>query len=73
MSNLIHNEQTKLAATFWNNLSVLSLATGMVVPIISLSALQKSSLALWLPVGLGAVLCVAFFVVSQNTLKDLKE
>src|SRR5262249_33243539 len=32
MSNLVHNEQVKLAATFWNNLSVAALLGVFLVP-----------------------------------------
>jgi hypothetical protein len=32
ISNLVHNEQVKLAATFWNNLSVAALLGVFLVP-----------------------------------------
>jgi hypothetical protein len=32
MSNLVHNEQVKLAATFWNNLGVAALLGVFLVP-----------------------------------------
>ena len=32
MSNLVHNEQVKLAATFWNNLAVAALLGVFLVP-----------------------------------------
>ena len=36
MSNLVHNEQMKLAAKLFNNLGVVSLATGFITPLFSL-------------------------------------
>jgi hypothetical protein len=35
MSNLVHNEQMKLAANLFNNLAVVSVATGFIAPIFS--------------------------------------
>jgi len=35
MSNLVHNEQMKLAANLFNNLAVVSLASGFLAPIFS--------------------------------------
>jgi hypothetical protein len=35
MSNFVHNERVKMAANLFNNLAVVSLATGFVVPLIS--------------------------------------
>jgi hypothetical protein len=35
MSNLVHNEQMKLAANLFNNLAVISLATGFIAPLFS--------------------------------------
>ena len=32
MSNLVHNEQVKLAATFWNNLAIAALLSVFLVP-----------------------------------------
>src|SRR5262245_57575554 len=32
MSNLVHNEQVRLAATFWNNLSIAALFSVFLVP-----------------------------------------
>jgi hypothetical protein len=35
MSNLVHNEQTKMLASLFNNLGVASLATGILAPAMS--------------------------------------
>ncbi|MEI8714773.1 hypothetical protein [Mesorhizobium sp. ISC11] len=35
MSNLIHNEQVKLSATFFNSLGVVCFATGVIIPTIT--------------------------------------
>jgi hypothetical protein len=36
MSHLVHNEQMNLAAAFFNNLGVVSLATGFITPLLSI-------------------------------------
>jgi hypothetical protein len=36
MSNLVHNEQTKMLASLFNNLGVVSLAIGLLAPVMSL-------------------------------------
>src|SRR5262245_53722925 len=55
MSNLVHNEQVKLAATFWNNLSVAALLGVFLVPAFYTrhTMLQQ---ALSIGVGLGAAI-----------------
>ncbi|WP_198008840.1 hypothetical protein [Methylocystis rosea] len=35
MSNLVHNEQLKMIANLFNNLAVVSLATGALTPLFS--------------------------------------
>jgi hypothetical protein len=35
MSNLVHNEQTKMTANLFNNLGVASLVTGVLAPVFS--------------------------------------
>jgi hypothetical protein len=87
MSHLVHNEQMKLAANLFNNLAVVSLASGILVPIFSTrtSATPISfseggyaifgglSINTLGSIFLGLVCCVVFEVVAQSFLAKLKE
>ncbi|MDF3153253.1 hypothetical protein P3C58_14850 [Mesorhizobium sp. XAP10] len=73
MSNLVHNEQVKLGATFFNNLGVAAFATGAIIPIVSLTALGKSDLATWLPFAGGAGIGVFFHYMGHRALRELKD
>ena len=41
MPNLVHNEQTKLFASFLNNLGVAAFAAGLVIPLVSLGFAER--------------------------------
>jgi len=60
MSNLVHNEQVKLAATFWNNLAVAALLGVFLVPAFYTrhTILQQ---ALSIGVGLAAAIGLRMF------------
>ncbi|CAH2399596.1 hypothetical protein [Mesorhizobium escarrei] len=73
VSNLVHNEQVKLFAVFLNNLAVASLATGAIVPMVSLSVVGKSDLAVYIPFGIGAAIAVWFHWWAHRVLRELKE
>ncbi|MCF6119149.1 hypothetical protein L2449_20050 [Mesorhizobium muleiense] len=73
VSNLVYNEQVKLGAVFFNNLAVAAFATGAIVPIVSLSVLGKSDLAIYIPFGVGAGIGVWFHWTAHRLLRDLKE
>jgi hypothetical protein len=52
MSNLVHNEQVKLAATFWNNLAVAALLGVFLVPAFyTRSGSRRRSACGWSPIG----------------------
>lgn len=76
MSNLVHNEQYKMAANLFNNIGVLSLAAGAINPLASFIFRLPDPL----PMGqaliallLGAIGCVVFAGVSQWFLTKLQE
>jgi hypothetical protein len=80
MSNFVHNERVKMAASLFNNLAVVSMASGFVVPLISLFLVPRTAtlVVIDFPVNVGAVIfclsCFAVFVtVAQIILTDLKE
>lgn len=70
MSNLIHNERIKYWATFFNNIAVISFATGGIVP-----AFQEH-VGFWFFAGsllLGLLVAFGFIALSQWELGRLKE
>jgi hypothetical protein len=87
MSNLVHNERTKMLANLFNNLGVVSLASGVLGPIFSarISATplgfseggyairQVLSLNALGAISVGIVLCVLCAFVAQSLLLKLKE
>jgi hypothetical protein len=74
MSNLRHNERVKLDATFFNNVAVASLASGAIIPVVSLSVAGKPfALFTFLPLILGGFFCVLSLIAARSVLKGLKE
>jgi hypothetical protein len=87
MSHLVHNEQMKLAANLFNNLAVVSLASGFIAPVfsvrpsatpISVSAggyadLDGMTINILLGIFLGLVFCLVFEFVAHSFLLKLKE
>jgi len=89
MANLVHNEQTKMLANAFNNLAVVSLATGFIGPLISVFLIPPSTTPVMregenvyfghLPINVfGAVVLGTFsFVecaaIAQIILRDLKD
>lgn len=75
MSNLVHNEQTKMMANFFNSLGVVSFATGVIVPVVSVvlthdtRPITSSILALLF----GVVMGIGLFFAAQYTLEHLQE
>jgi hypothetical protein len=86
MSNLVHNEQMKLAANLFNNLAVISVATGFITPLFSIhyhatpigfengkpnfSGLPTNAL---ISIFLGLVFCGMFEFVAHSFLMKLKD
>lgn len=72
MSNLVHNERTKMIATHFNNLAVASVVTGIIVP-----GFQGASILdgwKWVgPVLLGMFLQGVFLFLANWTLRTLEE
>lgn len=87
MSNLVHNERIKLTANLFNNLAVISVATGFIAPIFSIRPSATpigfsdsgtpvfAALSLYNLGGIfaGIVLCGAFEVAAHIFLMKLKE
>lgn len=73
MSNLVHNEQTKLFASFLNNLGVAAFAAGLVIPVVSLGFAERPWVFVWLPVALGAGIGMFLMLKAQKYLERLKE
>ncbi|MER9628925.1 hypothetical protein [Mesorhizobium sp. M0296] len=71
VTNLVYNEQVKLGAVFFNNLAVASFATGIIIPMVSLSA--KSYLAFFIPWAIGAAFAIGLHLTAQLLLRHLKE
>lgn len=71
MSNLIHNERVKYAATFFNSLGVVSFATGVILPTLSLDPYVRA----WAPLLFvaGIFLGLAFMFSATYMLGSLKE
>jgi hypothetical protein len=64
MSNLVHNEQMKLAANLFNNLAVVSVASGFLAPIFS----TRTSAT---PIGFSEGGYAFFGALSINTLGSI--
>jgi len=88
MPNLVHNEQTKMLASAFNTLGVISFATGLIAPLISVFLIPPSATPFVAdgqrvffklpPNTMGAVIfgsfCFVFFLsVAQYMLMSLKE
>jgi hypothetical protein len=88
MSNLVHNEQTKMLASALNNLGVISLATGLVAPLISAFLIPPSATPfdidgqrefIHVPintigaVALGSICFIVLVSAAQFILTGLKE
>jgi hypothetical protein len=70
MANLVHNEQVKLAATFWNNLSVAVLFSVFLVPAFYTrhTVLQQT-----LSIAVGLVAAIGLRLLSHWWLRRLRE
>ncbi len=85
MSNLVHNEQMKLATNLFNKLAVVSMATGFIVPLFSVRSsatpigFSESGYPIFgdLPIQalgsifLGIVCCAVFEVAAHSFLMKL--
>src|ERR1700730_13767560 len=70
MSNLVHNEQVKLAATFWNNLAVAALLGVFLVPAFYT---RHTMLQQALSVGVGLAAAIGLRMLSHWWLTRLRE
>jgi hypothetical protein len=70
MSNLVHNEQVKLAATFWNNLSIAALLSVFLVPAFYTrhTVLQQA-----LSIGVGLAAALGLRMLAHWWLTRLRE
>ena len=76
MSNLVHNEQYKMAANLFNNMAVVSMAAGAFNPLASLIFRLSDPPPVWqgiVALLLGGIGCVVFAGVAQWFLPKLKE
>jgi hypothetical protein len=70
MANLGHNEQVKLAATFWNNLSVAMLFSVFLVPAFYT---RHTMLQQALSIAIGLVVAIGLRMLSHWWLRRLRE
>jgi hypothetical protein len=70
MSNLVHNEQVKLAATFWNNLGVAALLGVFLVPAFYTrhTILQQA-----ISIGVGVAAAIGLRMVAHRWLRRLRD
>jgi hypothetical protein len=70
MSNLVHNEQVKLAATFWNNLGVAVLLGVFLVPAFYTrhTILQQA-----ISIGVGVAAAIGLRMVAHRWLQRLRD
>jgi hypothetical protein len=74
VSNLIHNERLKYAATFFNNLGVAAFAAGAIVPLFSLDPRLREYSWLTPAFGFGGIFLGSFLMFSAFwLLGHLKE
>jgi hypothetical protein len=70
MSNLVRNEQVKLAATLWNNLAVAALLGVFLVPAFyTRHAMVQQALS----IGVGLVAAIGLRLLSHWWLRRLRE
>jgi hypothetical protein len=72
MSKLVHNEQTKLFATFMNNLAVASVVTGVLTPAFA-NHFQLSPLGQFIFVLGGVLMGYVVHRFARLFLRDLQE
>jgi hypothetical protein len=70
MANLVHHEQVKLAATFWNNLAVAVLFSVFLVPAFYT---QHTMLQQALSIGGGLAAAIGLRMLSHWWLRRLRE
>ena len=70
MSNLVHNEQVKLAATFWSNLAVAALLGVFLVPAFYT---RRTMLQQALSIGVGLAAAIALRMISHRWLTRLRD
>jgi hypothetical protein len=70
MSNLVHNEQVKLAATFWNNLGVAALLGVFLVPAFYT---RHTMLQQALSIGVGLAAALVLRMLAHWRLTRLRE
>jgi hypothetical protein len=70
MSNLVHNEQVKLAATFWNNLGVAALLGVFLVPAFYT---RHTMLQQALSIGVGLAAAIGLRMLAHWWLTRLRE
>jgi hypothetical protein len=70
MSNLVHNEQVRLAATFWNNLSIAALLSVFLVPALYT---RHTPLQQALSIGVGLAAAIGLRMLSHWWLTRLRE
>ena len=70
MSNLVRNEQVKLAATLWNNLAVAALLGVFLVPAFYT---RHTMVQQALSIGVGLVAAIGLRLLSHWWLRRLRE
>lgn len=75
MSNQIHNERIKMRADYINNLAVVAMSTGVIIPALS-ATLTSQELVGWhtiIPPIVGAAAAFGLRVLVSAELAHLKE
>jgi hypothetical protein len=72
LSNLIHNEQTKLGAMFLNNCGVAALVGGFVLPFTQPIRSNEAMLTYCFSAFMGFAIAFGFYVAAQVALRRLK-
>jgi hypothetical protein len=73
MSNLVHNEQVKLVATFYNNSAVAAAFGAVIAPALAISIAHESSVPGFVVLALGLPMAYSFHLWAVRELRKLKE
>jgi hypothetical protein len=73
MSKLVHNERTKLTATFWNNFALAAFFGGIVAPVVSAHKAAPVTKADVIIVLGGFLLAVGAHLYARWLLRSLEE
>ncbi|MBZ9683184.1 hypothetical protein LB531_21230 [Mesorhizobium sp. CO1-1-2] len=74
MSNQIHNERTKMFADYINNLAVVAMSTGAIIPAVTATlSTQELGFRTFIPLIVGGILATALRFCVSWALGNLKD